>query len=204
MKSLKHHEYVSIGSQNACNRIILVHGWGADAEDLLPLGQEIISYQENEFEILSLRAPHLRKDNNGRQWYDLFPANWQQADREVKKLIFTLKEIGSHDISLSKTVLIGFSQGAAMVIHAGFELDLGLIVSCSGYPHPSWEPNRKCATLISHGIGDMVVPIEASRTIYKKLKEIEGIDCNLYEFNGSHEIDPNFIEIIRQKIRYLF
>ena len=42
MKYAINHEFVSISSQTATHRIILMHGWGADAEDLLTLGKEII------------------------------------------------------------------------------------------------------------------------------------------------------------------
>ena len=41
MKYDINHEFVSISSQTATHRIIL-HGWGADADDLLTLGQEIL------------------------------------------------------------------------------------------------------------------------------------------------------------------
>ena len=35
------HEFVSISSQTATHRIILLHGWGADADDVFKLGKEI-------------------------------------------------------------------------------------------------------------------------------------------------------------------
>ena len=35
------HEFVSISSQTATHRLILLHGWGADADDLLIFGNEI-------------------------------------------------------------------------------------------------------------------------------------------------------------------
>ena len=41
MKYHINHEFVSITSQNATHRIILIHGWGADADDLIPIGKEI-------------------------------------------------------------------------------------------------------------------------------------------------------------------
>ena len=41
MKYTINHEFVSISSQTATHRIILIHGWGADADDLLNLGKEI-------------------------------------------------------------------------------------------------------------------------------------------------------------------
>tara|TARA_Y100001933_G_scaffold51476_1_gene50376 strand:+ start:406 stop:1032 length:627 start_codon:yes stop_codon:yes gene_type:complete len=204
MKSLKHHEYVSIGSQNDTHRIILLHGWGADVDDLLMLGNQITQNLQYEFEVISLRAPHKREDNNGRQWYNLFPANWEEARSEVIKLTSTIKEFGNKNISLQKTVLLGFSQGAAMSIDAGFKLDIGLIISCSGYAHPGWRPETKCPVLISHGLSDNVVPIQASREIYSILDKHNNINSELHEFEGFHEISGDFIELVRSKIKKLF
>tara|TARA_Y100001933_G_scaffold261219_1_gene315297 strand:+ start:658 stop:1272 length:615 start_codon:yes stop_codon:yes gene_type:complete len=204
MKSLKHHEYVSIGSQKASHRIILLHGWGADVEDLLPLGEEIFKNVNIDFEIISLRAPNLHPESIGRQWYGLFPANWDEAEFEVNKLVSTLHEFGELDIPLNRTILLGFSQGAAMAIHAGNSMNLGLIISCSGYPHPTWIPEINCPVLISHGLGDEIVPVNASKEIYEKIKKVSRNDCYLHEFKGMHEIDPNFIEIIKDKINKYF
>ena len=41
MKYAVNHEFVSISSQTATHRIILMHGWGADSDDLLIFGKEI-------------------------------------------------------------------------------------------------------------------------------------------------------------------
>ena len=35
------HEFVRISSQTATHRIILIHGWGADSNDLISLGRGI-------------------------------------------------------------------------------------------------------------------------------------------------------------------
>ena len=204
MKSLLHHQYVSINSKNAKYRIILLHGWGADADDLLPIGQNIANGLDKDFEIISLRAPNPRKDNIGRQWYGLYPANWSEAEHEVNKLISTLIEIGKHGIPLSNTILLGFSQGAAMSIAAGSSLYLGLIVSCSGYPHPNWDKKINTPILLSHGIRDEVVPVAASRNLYEDLQKYSNHPSNLYEFNGAHEIDINFIDVIRTEINSIF
>ena len=91
----------------------------------------------------------------------------------------------TYQIPLSKTLLLGFSQGAAMAIDAGCKLDLGLIVSCSGYPHPNWTPERECPPiLISHGLMDDVVPIAASISIYEKVKSLSTKFCKIIRFNG--------------------
>ena len=205
MKYDINHEYVSISSQTAKHRIILIHGWGADADDLLPIGKEIIEISKVDFEVLSLRAPSLHPNNIGRQWYGLYPHNWNDADDEVNQLILSLKKLDTCNIPLKKTILLGFSQGGAMAINVGCQLDIGLIVSCSGYPHPNWKPEKKYPPiLISHGLMDEVVPISASKNIYQKIKSVSQNFCELNEFDGFHQIDPNLINVINFKIKELF
>ena len=204
MKSLMHHEYVSIGSQNSTHRIILLHGWGADADDLLSIGKAIIHNSCFKFDLISLRAPTIRPGNVGRQWYSLFPPDWNEAESSVDKLLDTLKAFDKSKISLEKTVLLGFSQGAAMALDAGLRLDLGLVISCSGYFHPKWDPLKNNPVLLSHGLQDEVVPINASREISIRLKNKGNFNNELHEYNCSHTIHSDFIRVIRLKIKELF
>ena len=204
MKSIMHHEYVSIGSQNSSHRIILLHGWGADADDLLPIGKLIIHNSCFEFELISLKAPAFRPNNVGRQWYSLFPPNWNEAETAVNKLLDTLKAFDNNKIPLQKTVLFGFSQGGAMALDAGLRLDLGLVIACSGYSHPNWNPMKNNPVLLGHGFKDEIVPIEASKDISMRLEKARNSNNELYEYDCSHTIHPDFIEIIRLKIKELF
>ena len=204
MKSIMHHEYVSIGSQNSSHRIILLHGWGADSDDLLPVGKSIIHNSSLEFELISLNAPNLRPNDMGRQWYSLFPPDWNEAEIAVDKLLDTLKAFDKTKISLKKTVLLGFSQGGAMALDAGLKLDLGLVISCSGYAHPKWDPIKQNPVLLSHGLQDEVVPIKASREMSKRLAKEANLNNELYEYDCTHTIHPDFIEVIRLKIKELF
>ena len=205
MKYDINHEFVSISSQTANHRIILIHGWGADADDLLTVGKEITNKVNFDFEVISLRGPGFHPSGQGRQWYGLYPHDWNGAEVEVNKLIATLRKFDTDKIPLRKTILLGFSQGAAMAIHAGFELNLGLIVACSGYPHPTWVPGKKCPPLIiSHGLFDNVVPIDASRLIYEKVKSKSTKLCELLEFKGVHQIDENLIDFISLNMRNIF
>ncbi len=199
------HEFVSISSQTAKHRIILLHGWGADAEDLLPIGNGIIEISKVEFEVISLRAPCKHPDNSGRQWYGLYPPNWNEAENQVNRLLQSLRKLDTSKIPLKKTILLGFSQGAAMAVNVGCQLDIGLIVSCSGYPHPNWQAEKKCPPiLIRHGLMDEVVPISASKNIYQEIKNISENFCELKQFNGYHQIDTNLIHDINLKIQEIF
>ena len=204
MKSLMHHEYVSIGSHNSSHRIILLHGWGADADDLIPVGKSIIHNSGLEFELISLSAPSLRSHDMGRKWYSLFPPDWNEAEVAVDKLLDTLMAFNKTKITLKKTILFGFSQGGAMAIDAGLRLDLGLVISCSGYLHPKWEPIKNNPVLLSHGSQDDVVPVNASREISTRLENEGNFNSELHEYNCSHTIHPDFIEVIRLKINELF
>ena len=204
MKYLRNHEYVSIGSHNSSHRIILLHGWGADQDDLLPVGKSIISNLCIDFELISLKAPTSRLNGMGRQWYSLFPPNWDEAKIAVDKLLDTLRAFDQTKISLKKTVLLGFSQGGAMALDAGLRLDLGLVISCSGYSHPKWNPVKNNPVLLSHGFQDDIVPVSASREISKRLGLAANLNYELHEYNCSHTIHQDFIEVIRLKIKNLF
>ena len=204
MKSLMHHEYVSIGSQNSSHRIIMLHGWGADADDLLPIGKSIIHNSYFDFELISLKAPTFRPNGIGRQWYGLFPPDWNEAEIATDKLLDTLKAFDKTKISLQKTVLLGFSQGGAMALDAGLRLDFGLVISCSGYSHPNWNPLKNNPVLLSHGLQDEVVPVNASREILRRLRNEANLNNELHEYNCSHTIHPDFIEVIQLKIKEVF
>ncbi len=50
-------ELISLNSESATNRLVLLHGWGADANDLLPVGTLLTEAFKDRFEIVSLAAP---------------------------------------------------------------------------------------------------------------------------------------------------
>ena len=92
-----------------------------------------------------------------------------------------------------------------MAIDAGFKLDLGLIIACSGYPHPNLISREEYPSLIiSHGLFDDVVPVDASRIIYEAVKSKSSNICELVEFDGSHQIDSNLVDFISSKMSNIF
>ena len=92
-----------------------------------------------------------------------------------------------------------------MAVDAGLKLNFGLVVACSGYPHPNWLPEKESIPLIvSHGLFDDVVPIEASRTIYEIVKRKSSKFCELLEFDGFHQIDSNLINFLSSNVSKIF
>ena len=50
-------ELFLLNSESATKRLVLLHGWGADANDLVPVGKLLTEGLKDSFEIVSLSAP---------------------------------------------------------------------------------------------------------------------------------------------------
>ncbi len=183
-------------SEKAEYRLVLLHGWGAEAEDLMPLGRLLIEGIDKNIQLVSFRAPIDHPEGIGRQWYSLFPPDWIEAEKSVLDLKLRLENLAKLDIPLEKTVLLGFSQGAAMAIASGFKLPLAGIVACSGYVHKNFTfPKKVPPVFLSHGNNDSVVPVNATKELVKVFDQNSIIHQRVF-FDGGHEISQEiYIEI---------
>ena len=197
-------ELLRKSTPEALHRLVLLHGWGADANDLMPLGQAIQQSCNLPLELVALQAPEPHPEGMGRQWYGLFPADWDAVPGAISDLQRRLRALQTEEISLAKTVLLGFSQGGAMSLGAGCELAFAGIIACSGYPHPGWKvPRHRPPVLLVHGREDEVVPYEASQRLLSELKSAEQ-DAELCGFDGSHTIPGESIPRMAQAVRAWF
>ena len=152
------------------SRLVLLHGWGATAEDLEPLGRSLAASMNHEMEVMALEAPHLHPQPPGRQWYALFPADWDAVPAAIEALQQRLASITSQGAPMKRTVLLGFSQGGAMALHSGCSLPLAGVISCSGYPHPDWQAAEQHPPVLAmHGQQDTIVPATALDAIAERL-----------------------------------
>ncbi len=188
------------GPDQAPNRLVLLHGWGADADDLLDLGELLVGPQVS---IVALRAPLPHPAGMGRQWYDLQQSGWPQLPPARVALHARLQAL-AETVPLQQTVLLGFSQGAAMALDVasgggatGDPLPLAGVIACSGYPHPDWQPGPlSLPVLLSHGHQDPVVPHGASVEL-QRLLQAAGASVELLSFDGGHSIDPDLFAAMR-------
>ena len=175
-----------LGPEQASERLVLLHGWGADADDLLDLGALLVG---PDVSVVALRAPEPHPYGSGRQWYGLQPIDWDALPAARTALRDRLEALAS-SVALEQTVLLGFSQGGAMAIDVGCSLPLAGVVACSGYPHEGWTPPAPLPpVLLSHGREDPVVPYAASEELARQLTRAGG-KVNLLPFSGGHGIDP--------------
>jgi phospholipase/carboxylesterase len=188
-----------LGPQEAERRLVLLHGWGADADDLLDLGSELLGSDAAAVSVVALRAPLPHPGGTGRQWYDLGRPNWPELPAAREDLLGRLGEL-AETVPLERTVLLGFSQGAAMAIDVavGAALPLAGLIGCSGYPHPGWvAPTPTMPILLTHGTADSVVPFGACEALEQSLKASGG-RVETLAFPGGHGIDPGLFPAMRK------
>lgn len=189
-------EALQSGPKAAAKRLVLLHGWGADADDLLELGRQLCGERR---QLVALRAPQPHPGGSGRQWYDLQNRSWPDLPQARLALRARLEALG-RSLPLEQTVLLGFSQGAAMALDVGSDLALAGIVCCSGYPHPGWQAKPAMAqVLLTHGKNDPVVPYAASEELLRLLR-LQQARVELIGTAGQHGIDAELLPTIRRFI----
>jgi phospholipase/carboxylesterase len=183
--------------------IVLLHGWGANAQDILALAP---SMNSSEYQYVFPDAPFPHPYNPiGRMWYDLtqdfqFESTPGFRDRpdlstsrqSLTTFLHTLKaETG---IPFSKTILGGFSQGGAMTLDVGLTLPLAGLMVLSGYLHAPIVAQTLPPILMVHGKQDSVVPLLSAERARDSLVE-QGLKLYYQEFeNLGHEISLQVLE----------
>jgi len=194
--------------------LVLLHGFGATGQDLVPLGQE-------------LGGPALRfacpaaplalepgpADRVGRAWWliDMLelqravmfrdfdtlmnraPAGLTEARTAVTELLTELER--EHGMVRSKLVLGGFSQGAMLATDVTLHLEQPpaalAIFSGSLINRQEWLPRMKARAglpvLQSHGDADPVLSFEIAEKLRDELTSA-GLDVEFIRFKGGHGI----------------
>ncbi len=184
--------------------VLILHGWGSNAEDVaglvpaLELGDCWVSAPDG-----PLDHPY---SDVGKMWYDLENPDWpglEQSKALVQEHLEALiKESG---LTPAQTVLMGFSQGGAMVLEAGLSLSLGGIAVFSGYLHPDLTKAPLESTppvFITHGRQDAVVPFKAAEQTYQFLQACNSI-VDFEPFDMGHEISLEALTAAQSWFRQL-
>jgi len=186
-----------VGSLGPGDRLlVLLHGFGADENDLAPLVQHIDP--DGRFTSVCFRAP-IDLDPFGAAWYErdetgevdahTFRSSVQAIDRTIDAVC----EAGG--FRQSESVIIGFSQGCAMTLAVGLGKETATapsaIACLSGMLQdiPDFEYNLSSVPniLIQHGSLDPMVDIERGRRIRDVLSEA-GQEPHYAEYPMGHEI----------------
>lgn len=191
----------------AANKALLVlHGWGANQHDLVPLAQ---SLKLTDFHCFFPDAPYdvPGTGGTGKGWFT-FPLTKSSerervASREI--LMSHLDEIKRKGFHPDEIVLLGFSQGAGMCLDVMLHWDekVAAVVALSGFlmdenkAKGRDELAKEVPIFAAHGLYDPILPFQKSKESLHVLKEA-GFDLTWREYPMAHQIVPDEIDDIRE------
>jgi phospholipase/carboxylesterase len=194
--------------------LVLLHGRGADGQDLVPLLDMLDP--ERRLHAATLQAPMQLPGEPGWHWYVVrrvgFPdaATFTPALRALERELDAM--LAEHDLTHDRLVLGGFSQGAVMSIAAGFGTGRprpAALLPWSGFV-PSlddWqldpEAARDVPVLLTHGSLDPVIPVAFGHDSRDRL-EAAGAAVEWREPAMGHELDPATVMRARQLLAGTF
>ena len=173
-----------LGASPAPATAIVLHGLGADANDLAPLAAELAPLAGGRFVLPNapIRAVTINGGAKMRAWHDIGPdfdltVDPPGASESLAALRALLRAEIARGIDSRKIALIGFSQGGAMALAlgAGFDLPLGAVVALSGYELPGLAASPAAAAkqtpfYLAHGEYDSIVPPALSLSAQQTLR----------------------------------
>ncbi len=196
--------------------LVLLHGYGANAEDLAPLVP--ILKQDNDCWAYVPQAPLMPKALaafGGRAWFDLDisllesrasdpdgplfdEAHLKRLQKVVDKEILPFLDNIAKDGT--KICLGGFSQGAMLALdlllrHRPSYIQCMILFS-GAWPYiktPDFKSDETCPVFVSHGVSDSVLSIRHSRRMVDELR-LRKFQVRQNEFSGGHEIPPHIVD----------
>ncbi len=176
--------------------LILLHGRGADEDDLLGLSE----YFDDRLLIIAPRAPHPFANGGGYTWYDLEEIGRPDAAMFRSSydtlLAFIAEAVERHGIDPGRLYCGGFSMGSIMSLAVALtrpELLAGVIANSGYVPEDAgltfrWEGVKGKPFFVAHGIYDPVIPFAYSRRA-KELLESHGAVVTYREYDMGHQIN---------------
>ncbi|MDP8965100.1 MAG: alpha/beta hydrolase, partial [Cyanobacteriota bacterium] len=186
--------------QSAAGLIVILHGWGANAQDVASL-VPVLNMPDYHFLLPDAPFSHPQVPG-GKMWYDLEREDYKGLAQSQELLTDWLRSLQrTTGIPLESTILTGFSQGGAMTLDVGLTVPLAGLVCMSGYLHrtPQEVEPPLPSVLIVHGRQDTVVPLSAAHRVRDYLMSL-GTPMQYKEFDMGHEIQLDVLEVIREFI----
>ena len=187
---------------------LLFHGVGADARDLVPLG-EFLAEEFPQALIVSVIGSEAADLGFGRQWFSIRDITEDNRPSRVAAALPAFLDVIRHwqaesGVSPAGTALIGFSQGAIMALASMTESNplAGRVVAIAGRFASLPERISSEQTLhLIHGKADPVIPYTHSLAAAEHLIELGGdLTADVLPFVG-HEINPEVVELLLKRLK---
>lgn len=180
--------------------ILLIHGYGSNAEDLFSFADDLA----DEFYVVSVEGIHTLSPGMY-AWYEIDFINMEKFNNlpqgiESRNKLVDFIDLFSdhHKLDKNNIWLCGFSQGAILsyAIALNFPTKISHTACLSGYPEPDIIGEISTSTdfshlnfFVSHGVEDPVIPVEWARKGKKLLDDLK-IKNEYHEYRSGHGIVP--------------
>lgn len=195
-------------SQENSPVLIMLHGYGSDANDLFSFASEL----PDELFIISAQAPYPLPPY-GNAWYAInfdsvqgkFSDDVQAVESRNKISTFIDEVIENYPVDKNNLTLLGFSQGTilAYAVALSYPEKVKNVIALSGYINLNIiekdyqsKDFSGLSVYASHGTADQVIPVSWARRNPEILKQL-GIDHTYSEFPVGHGVAPqNLMEMV--------
>jgi phospholipase/carboxylesterase len=192
----------------ASQLILLFHGLGATPDDLAPLGEFLAGHFPQAF-IVSVPGHEDCDFGGGRQWFsvrDITEADRpQRIDAAMPAFVATVRHWQqAAGLGVEPTALLGFSQGAMMVL-AATQRDApalaGRVISIAGrFAEPPQRPALETTFHLFHGRQDAVIPYAQTVSAAERLLALGAdVTADVLPFIG-HTIDDEIAQRLLQRL----
>jgi len=186
---------------DAAGALVLLHGRGADEQDLFPLLDAIDP--ERRLHGYTPRAP-LSLPPGGAHWYAVPRVGYPDAETFAYGYGELTAWLDALPFPPERTILGGFSQGAVMSYAVGLGAGRprpAALAALSGFLPvvESWSLGSEAPfppIYAAHGTDDPVIPVVFGRRAKEEL-EAAGAVVAWHEFPGAHWVDPGSLPALR-------
>ena len=189
--------------------VVVLHGRGADANDLADLAPMIDGPGGYRFVFANAPTPFEPYPGMtfGYSWFDGWPPTPESIAASRRELLAFLDQIAKrYPPKDGKIVLAGFSQGGLMALDVGFRTAQplrGIVVMSGGLYEtelPDLPARRDQRVLIVHGTLDDMIPVVAARRARRVLED-HGVQPEYHEFPMGHHVTPESMAVVTDFIR---
>jgi phospholipase/carboxylesterase len=184
--------------------VVVMHGRGADANDLADLAPMI----DDGYRFVFPNAPKKFEPTPGYSfgysWFDGWPPEGDSIVQSREKLLALIDElVERYPTPEGKIVVAGFSQGGMMAIDVGFRTKqnvAGIVCMSGAIYEADAPPLRKLPLLIVHGTEDDMIPLFAAQRTRFVLEE-NGLTPEYHEFPMGHQVTSESLAMVRAFLR---